>query len=147
MMTYLALARTDRIAAAIVGSGVTDLPDMLARRPEMEDVFQALVPGYPGNRDESLNARSAVRWPEKLAKKTPILILAGTADWRVNPKQALDMAAALLAAKHPFRLVMFEGGEHGLTEHRAEVDRLTRDWLDRYVRDRQPWPGLEPHGD
>jgi dipeptidyl aminopeptidase/acylaminoacyl peptidase len=49
MMTYLALARTDRIAAAIVGSGVTDLPDMLARRPEMEDVFQALVPGYPGN--------------------------------------------------------------------------------------------------
>jgi dipeptidyl aminopeptidase/acylaminoacyl peptidase len=147
MMTYLALARTDRIAAAIVGSGVTDVPDMLARRPEMEDVLQALVPGYPGNKEEALTARSAVRWPERLAKKTPILILAGTADWRVNPKQALDMAAALLAAKHPFRLVMFEGGEHSLTEHRAEVDRLARDWLDRYVRDRRPWPGLEPHGE
>jgi len=147
MMTYLALARTDRIAAAVVGSGVTDLPDMLARRPEMDDVFQSLIPGYPANKDAALAARSAVRWPEKLAQKTPILVLAGTADWRVDPSQALKMGEALLEAKHPFRLVIFEGGEHSLSEHREEVDRLTRDWLDRYVRDRKPWPGLEPHGE
>ncbi|MGH9367145.1 MAG: alpha/beta hydrolase family protein [Thermoanaerobaculia bacterium] len=147
MMTYLALTRTDRIAAAIVGSGVTDLPDMLARRPEMEDVFTALIPSYPEKKDEVLAARSAVRWPEKLHKKTPILILAGTADWRVHPKQALDMGAALLEARHPYRLVMFEGGEHGLSEYREEGDRLVREWLDRYVRDRKPWPGLDPHGD
>lgn len=147
MMTYLALTRTDRIAAAIVGSGVADLPDMLSRRPEMGDVFVELIPGYGEKKDEVLAARSAVRWPEKLSKKTPILILAGTADWRVAPKQALDMAAALLDAKHPFRLVMFEGGDHGLTDFRPEVDRLVQDWLDRYVRDRKPWPGLDPHGD
>jgi dipeptidyl aminopeptidase/acylaminoacyl peptidase len=147
MMTYLALTRTDRIRAAIVGSGVSDLPDMLARRPEMEDVFEALVPDYREKKDEALAARSAVRFADKLSKQTPILILAGTADWRVDPRQALDMGAALLAAKHPFRLVMFEGGEHSLSEFRPEVDRLVRDWLDRYVRDRLPWPGLEPHGD
>jgi hypothetical protein len=23
---------------------------------------------------------------------------------------------------------------------------LVKDWLDRYVRDRRPWPSLEPHG-
>jgi dipeptidyl aminopeptidase/acylaminoacyl peptidase len=147
MMTYLALARTDRIAAAIVGSGVTDLTDMIARRPEMEDVCVALIPGYAGKKEEALAARSAIRWPERLNKKTPILILAGTADWRVHPKQALDMAAALLEAQHPYRLVVFEGGEHGLSEHREEVERLVHDWLDRYVRDRKPWPGLDPHGD
>jgi dipeptidyl aminopeptidase/acylaminoacyl peptidase len=147
MMTYLALARTDRIAAAVVSSGVSDLPDMLARRPEMEDVFLALIPDYRERKEEALAARSAVRWAERLNAKTPILILAGTADWRVHPKQALDMSAALLEAKHPFRLVVFEGGEHGLSEYREEVDRLVRDWLDRYVRDRKPWPGLDPHGD
>jgi len=146
MMTYLALARTNRVAAAVVGSGVTDLPDMLARRSEMEDVLQALVPGYGEKRDEALAARSAVRWVDRLPKQTPILILAGTADWRVHPKQALDMAAALLEAKRPFRLVVFEGGDHGLTDYRPEVDRLVQDWLDRYVRDRKPWPGLDPHG-
>jgi dipeptidyl aminopeptidase/acylaminoacyl peptidase len=147
MMTYLALARTDRIAAAVIGSGVSDLPDMLARRPEMEDVFAALIPGYPGNRDEALSARSAVRWPERLSKTTPILILAGTADWRVDPRQALAMGAALLETKQPYRLVVFEGGEHSLAEHRDEVNRLAREWLDRYVRDRKPWPGIEPHGE
>jgi hypothetical protein len=56
------------------------------------------------------------------------------------------MAAALYAVQHPFRCVFFEGGDHGLTEYRDEVDRLTRDWFDRYVRDQQPWPSLEPHG-
>jgi dipeptidyl aminopeptidase/acylaminoacyl peptidase len=147
MMTYLALARTDRIAAAVIGSGVSDLPDLLARRPEMEDVFGALIPGYPANRDAALAARSAVRWPERLNKTTPILILAGTADWRVDPRQALAMGAALLEAKQPYRLVVFEGGEHSLAEHRDEVDRFVRDWLDRYVRDRKPWPGIEPHGE
>ncbi len=147
MMTYLALTRTDRFAAAIVGSGVSDLSDMLARRPEMEDVFRALIPGYPDTKDAALSARSAVCWAERLPAKTPILILAGTADWRVDPRQALDMGQALLAARHPFRLVMLEGGQHDLSEHRAEVERLTREWLDRYVRDRKPWTGLEPHGE
>jgi hypothetical protein len=56
------------------------------------------------------------------------------------------MAAALYEVKHPFRFVFFEGGDHGLSEHRAEMDRLIKDWLDRYVRDRQLWPSLEPHG-
>ena len=42
---------------------------------------------------------------------------------------------------------MFEGGDHGLADFTTEVDRLVEDWLDRYVRDRKPWPGLDPHGD
>jgi hypothetical protein len=56
------------------------------------------------------------------------------------------MAAALLAVKHPFRLVLFEGAQHGLAEFREEKDRMMRDWLDRYVKERKPWPSLEPHG-
>ena len=51
-----------------------------------------------------------------------------------------------LLQKHPFRLVFFEGGDHGLSEHRDEVNHLGKDWLDRYLRERKPWPNLEPHG-
>ena len=148
MMTYLTLTKTDRIAAAIAVSGVADLAGLLKTRPEMERVFEATIPEYAKTQDAALAARSAVTFAGKLHKKTPILLLHGTADWRTPPaNDALPMAAALLAAKHPFRLVLFEGGAHGLAEHREETDRITRDWLDRYLRDRKEWPSLEPHGD
>jgi dipeptidyl aminopeptidase/acylaminoacyl peptidase len=146
LMTYQALARTNRISAAIVMSGVADAFDYMERRPDMEQVFGDLIPGYAQNRDAELVARSPIRWAEQLCKRTPILLLHGGADWRVHPTQALRMATALYQHKHPFRLVFFEGADHALAEHRAEALRLCRDWLDRYVRDRRPWPSLEPHG-
>ena len=146
MMTYLALARTDRIAAAVVGAGAADAFD-IQKRPEMEtEVYAQLIPNYATDKEAALTARSAVRWPEKLCKKTPILLLHGSADWRVDPTEALAMATKLYETKHPFRFVFFEGGDHALSEHRPEVDHLTKDWLDRYVRDKKPWPSLEPHG-
>jgi dipeptidyl aminopeptidase/acylaminoacyl peptidase len=149
MMTYLTLKATDRFQAAIVGAGVADVAAGLEQRPDMgTHVYAELVPGWdnPETRAASITARSAVRWADSLPATTPILLLHGTADWRVDPTQALDMARALLAAKHPYRLVMLEGGDHGLSEHRDEVNRLVDAWLDRYVRDNESWPSLEPHG-
>ena len=109
-------------------------------------MFAQIIPGYATNRDAMLRSRSVLYWPEKLYSRTPILLLHGTADWRVEPTDSLRMATVLLEHKHPFRLVMLEGGDHGLSEHRAEVDRQVKDWLDQYVRDRKPWPSLQPHG-
>lgn len=147
MMTYLALSKTDQIAAAVVGAGAADLFTEIQHRPGIEKgLYAELIPDYASHREAALTARSATRWPEKLHKQTPILLLHGAADWRVQPATALTMASHLFQTKHPFRFVLFEGGDHTLTEHREEVDRLTRDWLDRYVRDRKPWPSLEPHG-
>lgn len=145
LMTYLALTKTDQIAAAVIGAGASDAFDAARRRPEMEtQVYAQLIPGFATNRDAALAARSPVLWADKLAKKTPLLLLQGSADSRVHPSQAFKMAEQLFAHQHPFRLVFFEGGEHGLFEHQAEVDRLTRDWLDRYVRDHKPVPA--PNG-
>lgn len=147
MMTYLALAKTDRIAAAIVASGLADLSDNSKRRPEMEKgVFAELIPEYTKDKESALAARSAVRWPEKLHKGTPILLLHGSADWRVHPSEALAMASKLSESRHPFRFVLFEGGDHGLAKQRGEVERLVKEWLDGYVRDGKAWPSLEPHG-
>ena len=134
-------------AAAVILSGLTDLADYLRRRPEMEErVFAKLVPDYRADREAAILRRSPIRWPEKLCKTTPILMLHGGADWRVHPTQALRMATALYDAKHPFRFAFFEGADHGLAEVSAEAMRMSYDWLDRYLRDRTPWPSLEPHG-
>ena len=147
MMTFLALTRTTRVKAAVIGGTVSDLLDDGRTRPEMEtEVFAQLMPGYATSRDSALRARSVLYWPERMHKQTPILILHGTSDWRSSPTDALRLADALLVAKHPFRLMMFEGGDHGLTEYRPEVQRATREFLDRYVRDGLRWPSLEPHG-
>jgi dipeptidyl aminopeptidase/acylaminoacyl peptidase len=145
MMSYLALARTDRIAAAVINSGLADLN--LDDRPEMVRVWSQLIPDYAKDPAAKLAARSAVHFAGALPKTTPILILHGTSDWRAKPKtNAIGMAAALMEAKLPFRLVLFEGAQHGLSEFREEADRMTREWLDRYVKEKRPWPSLEPHG-
>lgn len=149
MMTYLALKASDRFQAAIVGGGLSDMELSREDRPEMiEHVYAELIPGWEdeAKRAAAIEARSAVRWADQLPATTPILLLHGGADWRVAPSQALAMAQALLAARRPYRLVLFEGGDHGLTEHRAEVDRLIDQWLDHYVRDLGTFPSLEPHG-
>ena len=147
MMTYQALTRTDQVRAAVVGAGVTDSFDAIERRPKMEKhVYSELIPDFAENRERCLTERSAIRWPDKLHKQTPILILHGSADWRVHPSQSLRMVTKLCELQHPVRFVFFEGGDHGLSEHREATDRTVQDWLNHYVRDKAPLPNMEPHG-
>ncbi len=146
-MTYLALTRTDRIKAAVVLAGMTDAVRSIAERPEMgTKVYAEVMPGYEANRDSVLATRSPVQWADRLCPTTPILLLHGTADRRVSPRDAMDMAERLYELKRPFRMLLFEGGDHSLTEYRSEANAATRDFLDRYVRDGSPWPSMEPHG-
>jgi dipeptidyl aminopeptidase/acylaminoacyl peptidase len=147
MMTYLALARTDRIRAAVVGAGLADFGRTIKLRPEMEQVAAECIPRWDQERARAIEARSAVHWAERMPASTPILIVHGTGDWRVDPRDSLDMAQALYAAKRPFRLLLLEGGEHGLREFSDEYRAAAHAWLDRYVRDRAPLPDLTPHGD
>ena len=147
LMTYLALTRTDRIKAAVVLAGMTDALRSIAERPELgTKVYAEVMPGYEANRDSVLATRSPVQWADRLCPTTPILLLHGTADRRVSPRDAMDMAERLYELKRPFRMLLFEGGDHSLTEHRSEANAATRDFLDRYVRDGLPWPSMEPHG-
>lgn len=146
MMTYIALKRSTRISAAVVGGGLSDLTSSGERRPDMErNVFRQLIPNYDQNKEAALRARSAVYWAGRLCKTSPILLLHGTADWRAVPEMVLDLSKALLDVKHPFRLVLFEGADHGISEYPDEVRRQAREWLDRFVRDKKPLPNMEPH--
>lgn len=148
MMTFLALMRTDKIKAAVVGGALSDLKMMdESRNGEMGVyVFRELIPNYETEKEISLYERSAVYHAGKFCKTTPILLLHGTADWRVVPEESLNMAKALQKAGVPYRLVMFEGGDHGLNEFDAEVDDMTRVWFEKHLYQNAPLPNLEPHG-
>ena len=146
-MALQALRRSKRFKAAIFRCGLTDLVRWKVERPGIETVYRELIPGYAQDPEGTLIPRSAVYWADELPKSTPILWMHGTADWRVSPDSALRFISKLQAARHPYRLVMFEGADHSLTGFSDRRDEFTRDWLDRYVRDGDPVPDMEPHGD
>jgi len=148
MMTYLTLMKSNQFKAAAVGGAVTNLKEMDDKRGgEMGVyVYSELMPGYEKNKDSVMAIRSAIFHADKLPKTTPILLVHGTSDWRVIPEQSIKMALELQKYKVPYRLVMFEGGDHGLSEFRKEVNAQVKAWFDKYLKNNQPLPDLEPHG-
>lgn len=147
MMTYIALTKTDKIKAAVVGGAVADNFSIILDRPEMETgVLSELIPNYELNKLAELEKRSAIKWVNKFPKDVPILMLHGNADWRVKPEQSLNLALELEKYRIPYRLIIFEGGDHGLTEHQEEVNEQVIKWFDKYLKNDEILPNMEYHG-
>lgn len=147
MMTYLALKHSCRFKAAVVVAGMADCFDVIKKRPELEDrTFRDLIPNYAENKDAALKERSAVFWPEQMCKTTPILMMQGSADWRVSATQSIQLVEKLYQHKHPVRFVLFEGADHVITEFEKEMLLECKRHFDYYVRDKRPLPNLQPHG-
>lgn len=146
MMTYIALSKTTKIKAAVVGGGLSDVFEVLEDRPEMEIVATELIPNYAGDKINALTQRSAIKWADQFKKDVPVLLMHGNADWRVKPEQSLRLALEFEKYRIPYRLIMFEGADHGITEHRAEVNGQVIHWFDRYLKRKEPVPNMEYHG-
>ena len=147
MMTYIALTKTDKIKAAVVEGAVSDNYEIIKDRPEMEtNVFAELIPNYEKVKEEELTKRSAIKWADKFPKDLPILMLHGNADWRVKPEQSLKLALELEKFRIPNRLIMFEGGDRGISEHRDEVNKQVLNWFDRYLKNAETLPNMKYHG-
>ncbi|MDZ7626697.1 MAG: prolyl oligopeptidase family serine peptidase [Ignavibacteriaceae bacterium] len=102
--------------------------------PFMRRLYEATLGKYKEKEFyERCESRSIVKFPEKLPKDTPILIIHGTNDERVLPHDSIDLSYKLLELKIPFRLVMLEGGDHFLKKHRKEVDEMRRKWYEKYL--------------
>lgn len=147
MMTYLTLTKTNKFKAAVVGGALSDLRmTMETRKDTFESVYIENIPNYLKNKSKALNNRSAVNQVENISKTTPVLMLHGTADWRVVPEQSISLSQKFIKQKIPHRLVLFEGGNHGLNEFNDEVDEMVKKWFDAYVKNDKPLPNLNPHG-
>lgn len=68
------------------------------------------------------------------------------ADWRVKVDQSLRLGLGLDKERVPFRIVGFEGGNHGLYEHSDEVNEQAIQWFNNYIRDCKALPNMEYHG-
>jgi len=135
MMTYLALTRTKIFKTAVVSGGIADLRCNARDSRYMRDLYQRAMGSYesPGF-DELCKSRSIVNFTEQLPETTPLLMLHGTGDKRVSPKDSIDLSVKLLERNFPFRLILFENGDHFLKSHRREVDEIRRKWFSRYLK-------------
>lgn len=135
MMTYLTLTKTDIFKTAIVSGGIANIRCNAEESKFMRKLYETVID--KNNKEEFqkiCESRSIINFPEKLSKTTSILLLHGNADDRVLPHDSLDLSYKLLELKIPFRLVMFEGGDHFLKSHRKEVDIIRKEWFKKYLK-------------
>lgn len=134
MMTYLALQKTDKIKSAIIGNGVSNLFEEIQFRPEMETkVFSECIPNYWENKKTELEKRSVIFWANELNKKSSLLILCGTKDERVNPKQADEIAIKLKEINYNFELKKFDT-DHFFTDKRNELNEVVIRWFNEKLK-------------
>lgn len=134
MMTYLSLQKSDKIKTAIVGNGASDLFDTTEFRPKMEtNVFAECIPEYWKNKESELKKRSVIYWTDELDKNSSLLILCGTNDKRVNPKQAEKIATKLKEIQYDFELRKFET-DHYFTEYKIELNEMVIEWFDKRLK-------------
>lgn len=144
MMAFMMLRHSRAFRAAVtIGA-----PTMLHRCSPQSHIRRVFGRFLDPNRDveEQLRERSVLVWAHELPRTTPLLILHGTGDRRVEPEQSLHLALELQRLQFPYKLVMYDNADHILAGRRSESDYDIRWWLDRYVRDRAPLPKTGPHG-
>lgn len=136
-MSFLAAKHSPRFSAIAVGGAPTDLWAELQTglRPEMEqNVFSKRIPDYALDKQQALKDRSVVYWLEQLQSRAPILILHGNNDKNVRVDNALNLATKLQAANHPYKLIIYDGGDHGLTQYRHEVQQEVVNWFRKHLQ-------------
>jgi dipeptidyl aminopeptidase/acylaminoacyl peptidase len=81
---------------------------------------------------EIVEARSALRWPEKIG--IPLLIMNGADDTGVSPTHARELAAAPEKLGRPYEPKIFHGEKHVLSGRAAERDQDAMRWFRRFER-------------
>lgn len=136
IMAFLAAKHSNRFSAIVVGGAPTDLWAELQTglRPEMErNVFRKRIPDYQQNKQQTLIDRSVVYWLDELKSPAPMLILHGNNDQKVRVDNAVLLAQKLASRQYPHKLVIFEQGDHGLTQYEQKVHQEIIDWLRKYL--------------
>ena len=125
---------SDRFAAGVMFVGISELiaKDGTSDIPnELHDVH-ALA--WPWEDWPLMVERSPVRYAEQA--RTPLLILGGKDDPRVDPSQSLVLYRFLkVLGRTPVRLVRYPGEEHGNKKAAARLDYMLRmmRWFEHYL--------------
>jgi dipeptidyl aminopeptidase/acylaminoacyl peptidase len=119
MQTYMLLRGGFPARAAALRAASGDVRTNALSRPALEEVFRKRIVGYEADPVGTLNARSAVLWADEIT--VPMILLHGSADWRVRVEESLDVARRLADARRDFAMHVYAGDDHALTLNRDDA--------------------------
>ena len=124
----MVMRRSNWINCAILVAGVYDYIAMKQFRPKMHKM---LMKDFKLSHKDLKN-RSCINWVKELPA-IPILILHGTADWRVSAENSLKLSIELFKFKKPYKLIIYPGGDHTLREYSEEVKREVKNHIEKFL--------------
>jgi dipeptidyl aminopeptidase/acylaminoacyl peptidase len=132
-LTALAITRTDRFKAAVMGAGVSNLisDNSLGDIPSANlSYFRDSVYHDP----DPYYERSPIRYVSNA--RTPTLILHGEEDKRVAVAQSVEMYIALRTLKVETQLVTYPREGHSIEEREHQLDLVRRvlNWFERHLQ-------------
>ncbi len=142
LMTDVVVSRTDRFKAAVSIAGIWNFVSAMGQNNS-----QLLIDSYRRPWDEDLQRM----WEHSPASRagqisTPTLIMHGTEDEPVDPRQSIEMFHYLQLNGVPSRLVLYPGEGHGINKPSHMLDYETRElqWFRYYVLGDEDALGAEP---
>jgi dipeptidyl aminopeptidase/acylaminoacyl peptidase len=124
----MVLKKTKWIKCIVLGAGKYNYIDYKKFRPSM---YKMLTKDFKLSTTDLKN-RSAINWVNKLPS-IPMLLLHGTSDWRVSVENSLKLSLELFKFKKPYKLIIYPGGDHGLTEYYQEVSEEVIMHLEKFL--------------
>jgi len=132
---WAATALSDRFAAGVMFVGISDLVSKAGTTDIPNEMYLVHARRWPWKNWDFFQERSPLHHVE--SARTPLLILGGKDDTRVDPSQSLELYRYLKLAGHaPVRLVRYPGEGHGNRKAAARYDynlRMLR-WMDHYLK-------------
>ena len=127
-------ALTEHFAAGVAFVGISNLVSKFVSGDIPRELYEVHTRFWPWDDWQLTLERSPIFHAGN--SRTPLLILGGDSDTRVNPSQSLQLYQTLkLRTDTPVRLVIYPGEGHGNSRTAAQLDyamRMTR-WMDHYL--------------
>jgi len=138
---------SERFAAGVMMVGISDLVSKVGTTDIPEEEFQVHALKHPWEDWTAALERSPIAYADR--SRTPLLILHGKDDPRVNPGQSRELYRHLkLRGQAPVRLVLYPGEGHGNRKAAARLDYAVRSlqWFEHYLGapDRRAAPPPSP---
>lgn len=128
MTNFLVLKQTSLIKSCISISGISNLKQK--DRPDMESLYELLIPNYQADQEAALQKRSPLLAIAEIKNKNiSHFIIHGQNDERANVDNALELYAELCKNKISSRLQIFEGDNHGINQHADELLKSINAWF------------------
>jgi dipeptidyl aminopeptidase/acylaminoacyl peptidase len=131
---WLSTYYSERFAAGVMAVGISNQISKVGTSDIPDEMYLVHTRLRPWDDWELFLERSPVYWADR--STTPLLILHGTEDKRVNPGQSMEMYRHLkLRGQAPVRLIFYPGEGHGNRNAAARLDYNLRSlrWLQHYL--------------